>query len=63
MLASLWSVSDDATRDLMVNFYQQMLAGKSKAEALQQAQLALMARPETAHPFFWSAFELIGDWR
>jgi hypothetical protein len=31
------------------------------ADALRQSQLALAARPETAHPFFWAAFTLIGD--
>ncbi len=31
------------------------------AEALRQSQLALVAKPDTAHPFFWAAFTLIGD--
>jgi hypothetical protein len=31
------------------------------AEALRQAQLALIAKPATAHPFDWAAFTLIGD--
>jgi CHAT domain-containing protein len=31
------------------------------AEALRQAQLALLAKPATANPFNWGAFTLIGD--
>jgi CHAT domain-containing protein len=63
MLASLWSVSDTETRMLMLDFYKNLLAGKSKAQALQLAQQALLSRPDTAAPFYWAAFELIGDWR
>lgn len=62
MLASLWRVEDESTSALMVEFYRQLLAGKSKAEALRQAQLTVMQRPECKHPFFWAPFQLIGDW-
>ena len=31
------------------------------AEALRQAQLSLIAKDNTAHPFQWAAFTLIGD--
>jgi len=62
---TLWSVDDDATRELMVNFYTALLAQKTsdKSRALQEAQKLLLARPETRHPFFWAPFILIGDWR
>ncbi|MEW6278578.1 MAG: CHAT domain-containing protein [Candidatus Eremiobacterota bacterium] len=63
LVASLWSVSDASTRDLMVAFYAGLAAGKPRAVALQEAQLALLRRPDTAHPFHWAGFELIGDWR
>lgn len=62
MLASLWRVEDDSTSALMVEFYRQLVAGKSKAEALRQAQLKVMQLPECRHPFFWAPFQLIGDW-
>ena len=43
VLASLWSVADASTRDLMVNFYRTLESSDiSKAEALRQAQLKLM---------------------
>ena len=64
MLASLWSVSDDATRELMIHFYDNLVKKKlTRAQSLQQAQVALLSNPQTAHPFLWAAFELIGDWR
>jgi CHAT domain-containing protein len=44
VLASLWSVADESTKELMQAFYRTREANKgtSKAEALRQAQLALL---------------------
>jgi CHAT domain-containing protein/tetratricopeptide (TPR) repeat protein len=64
VVASLWSVDDEATGVLMVHFYQHLLAGKGKAEALQAAQAEVRAdpaHPEWAHPYYWAAFVLSGD--
>ena len=60
---SLWPVSDMATRDLMVDFYKRLKAGETRSEALRQARLAVMEMPERAHPFYWAAFILSGDWK
>ena len=57
VVASLWSVDDQATSELMVQFYQQLRSGKSKALALQNAKLSLINR----HPYYWSPFILLGD--
>jgi len=59
VMASLWSVDDAATKDLMVEFYQNINQGMSKNEALRQAKLSQLQR----HPFYWSPFILIGDAR
>ena len=62
-VASLWSVSDQATSDLMREFYSQLSTGKvSKAEALRQAQLKVLSNSLHKHPYFWSAFVLVGNW-
>jgi len=61
VLASLWSVYSDATKDLMVAFYGYLDQGLDKAEALRQAQRDV--RRLYPHPVFWAAFNLIGDWR
>ncbi|QMS89612.1 CHAT domain-containing protein [Nostoc edaphicum CCNP1411] len=57
VIGNLWSIDDKATRDIMVEFYQNLNQGKSKTQALREAKLTQIQR----HPFFWSSFVLIGD--
>jgi len=57
IVASLWSVDDQATAALMQAFYGN-LATMNKREALRQAQLR--ARLAFPHPFYWAAFQLTG---
>jgi len=59
ILASLWKVNDAATRDFMVAFHR-ALPGGGNVAALQQAQLAVLRNPPTAHPYYWAPFILIG---
>ncbi len=62
-LATLWSVQDDSTALLMTEFYQALKTPKiSKVEALRQAQLSLLQSPQYQHPYYWSAFILVGNW-
>jgi CHAT domain-containing protein len=62
-LGSLWPVADTATQRMLTSFYGHLgQPGVTKAKALQQAQLERMADPEHRHPFFWSAFILVGNW-
>lgn len=63
LLASLWSVSDDATMSLMTTLYARLAAGDNLAVALQTAQKTLLADAVMAHPFYWAPFILVGDWR
>ncbi len=58
LISSLWQVDDEATRDLMVNFYTN-LSKMSKDEALRQAQL--QAKKQYPHPYYWAAFLLTGS--
>ena len=58
LLLSLWTVSDEATIELMQTFYEQRNAGKSSAKSLQTAQKSFIERG--VHPYFWSPFVLIG---
>ena len=69
VLASLWSVPDESTSILVEEFYQNLRAGKSKAEALQQAQIKLLhpknrddVNPQYDNPAFWASFIMIGNW-
>ncbi len=66
-----WKVADDSTAELMKQFYAHLKQGKSKAAALQAAQLSLLRpnpkskirNPKWTHPFYWAPFVLIGDGR
>ncbi|MEZ4265291.1 MAG: CHAT domain-containing tetratricopeptide repeat protein [Myxococcota bacterium] len=60
---SLWQVDDEATRDLMVGFYRELLLGTGRSAALRKEQLKMQSDPTTAHPYFWAAFIPAGDWR
>jgi CHAT domain-containing protein len=59
-LATLWSVDDRFTADLMSEFYRELNAGVNKAEALQHAQIAVFAKEKS--PYFWAPFVLVGNW-
>jgi len=61
-IASQWLVDAASTAELMKLFYQNLNAGHPKAEALRQAQLTLMSNPQWQHPYYWSAFILVGSW-
>lgn len=60
VLASVWRVEDLATAGLMRRFYGHLFAGVSLEESLARAQRELIANPDTAHPFFWAGFLLVG---
>jgi CHAT domain-containing protein len=62
-LASLWSVNDEATSRLMIEFYSQLKdPANSKAQALQKAQNKLLEDAKFSHPAYWAPFILIGNW-
>jgi tetratricopeptide (TPR) repeat protein len=60
LMLSLWTVDDEATAELMTDFYTHLRAGRRPAAALRAAQLRQMR--ERPHPFFWSPFILTGRW-
>ena len=62
-MISLWQVSDRATESLMVNYYEALLAGGGRSDALRQVQLDMLQSERYAHPYYWAAFIVSGDWR
>jgi CHAT domain-containing protein len=59
LVMSLWKVPDEQTRELMEDFYQRLLEGQPRAEALKEAQLAMKERyPD---PLYWGAFVCQGS--
>ncbi len=71
LVMSLWPVEDSATSELMQLFYQKLLRGASKIQALCDAQRAFIEGAASAypHPYYWAAFRLVGqtdplhDWK
>jgi CHAT domain-containing protein/tetratricopeptide (TPR) repeat protein len=59
VVASLWSVDDDATKLLMVTFYSRLRQGLPKTDALRAAQIEV--RQKYPSPFYWAGFVLNGD--
>lgn len=66
-LASLWSVNDEATTNLMIQFYQEFVNNKkTKSEALRLAQSYLISGDLDSiykHPYYWASFVLVGNWQ
>jgi len=64
LVVSQWKVEDESTALLMVSFYRYLMQGYTKKQALRQAQCQLLSGDRNAklrHPFFWSAFFLMGN--
>ena len=62
-MATLWSVNDRATAELMSSFYQKIASQEmTKAEALRQSQLELLQNIQYRHPYYWAPYVLLGNW-
>lgn len=63
LVASLWTVDDESTSELMTVFYEELSNGRSTSVALLEARSSflLSASPTRQHPFFWAGFIGIGQ--
>jgi CHAT domain-containing protein len=66
VIASLWSVDDQATAALMRAFYEELRKGDAPDEALAAAQRRAMdgklrGAAYASAPYFWAAFAPYGD--
>jgi CHAT domain-containing protein/Tfp pilus assembly protein PilF len=59
---SLWAVSDKATRELMVSYYERLKQGQGRGEALRQAQLEMLKNTNRRRPYYWASFIQSGEW-
>ena len=58
-ISSLWSVPDKSTKDIMINFYENLKLGLSSSEALRQSKLNYLkstTNPKLQHPIYWAGF-------
>ena len=69
LTVSLWKVSDASTRDLMIQYYQNItnqprpqdrFQTLDYAPSLREAKLQMIQNGTYAHPYYWSPFVLIG---
>jgi CHAT domain-containing protein/predicted negative regulator of RcsB-dependent stress response len=63
VVASLWKVDDEATAELMKQFYANLLHEEmTPAAALRAAQNRIRQQPEWRSPYYWAAFTLQGEY-
>jgi len=64
VVASLWKVDDEATSELMKDFYTNMLKKNMRpAEALREAQNTLRQNPQWRSPYYWAGFTFQGEFK
>ena len=61
IIMSLWKVSDQTTKEIMITFNKNLKKGMGKDRALQQTKISYLKGSKNLHPFFWSSFVLIGN--
>jgi len=58
IVMSLWSVNDQATKELMSSFYKKVKTEPNYVKALKEAKLNMIK--QNMHPFFWAPFVVSG---
>jgi CHAT domain-containing protein len=59
LIISLWKLSDEATQELMANFYRNWTATGNKVQSFKTAQQSL--KTKFPNPYFWGAFIMISN--
>ncbi len=60
VMFSLWKVYDRQANDIMLDFYREVLKGRTFSSALREAKLNMIDKRETAFPLNWGGFVLMG---
>jgi len=63
VIRTAWEINDEASVSIMTQFYYHLSKGKEKNEAMRLAKLEYIkkASPSYADPYFWAAYEVLGD--
>jgi CHAT domain-containing protein/Tfp pilus assembly protein PilF len=61
-IMSLWTVSDERAKDVMIPYYKALRRGEGRGEGLRQVQLRMLRSKDLHHPFYWAAFIQSGEW-
>ena len=65
VLMSLWKVDDEATKILMVEFYRNLMSGKTKHQSLKDAQkyLRQIDNGKYDKPEYWASFIMLDGFK
>lgn len=63
VVKTIWEVNDESSSEIISKFYYYLSKGERKDEALRQAKLDYLqnASPAFAHPYYWAAYEVLGN--
>jgi CHAT domain-containing protein len=62
LVMTLWPVGDAIARETMVSYYTELRSGLGRGDALRQSKLAILAKPNRSHPYYWAGFIQSGEW-
>ena len=57
---NLWTTDRRAATKLTTAYYERLLAGEGRSEALRSVQLEMLRSEGRSHPFYWASFISIG---
>ena len=63
VIFTLWPVDDKSTASIMKHFYQEIIHGVNKDEALRNAKLTFLQNADEvkSNPYYWAGFIMVGD--
>ena len=62
VVSTLWKIDDAASTQLVEAFYRSLATGQSVPAALRLAQLEMMQNAAYRHPYYWAAYQSLGNW-
>jgi CHAT domain-containing protein/Tfp pilus assembly protein PilF len=63
VIRTAWEVNDEVSAAIITQFYYNLSKGKHKNEAMRLAKLGYLktSSPAYSSPYFWAAYEVLGD--
>lgn len=63
VLATLWATNDKSSKNIMIDFYNQLDSGKNKSTALREAKLNYLKsnHGSALSPYYWASSVIIGN--
>ncbi len=63
VIKTAWEVNDEASSEIITRFYYHLSKGKQKNDALRLAKLEYLKKssPAFTNPYYWAAYEVLGD--